>query len=230
MVSVPSSLQNSPPGGYMLGRRHSWSGRINQMQPTLVPPSSPSYRISRSPSPSYPFQPSVSTSPYPASPYSPFSASKKNLAELSVSPLCSPLSSAGNSSGIQPISNDIRASPPFSPSPSPSPPAYPYLGSAPVSIPKPSHSWGTRLLPGDTTHRSRNLLPPLSPGGARKTEALLRSSSGSPKYSGQPLPHQSRSFESSMQMHMMHEDPAQQQVHISITIFTILHHVCWIKR
>ena len=44
LVSVPSSLRNSPPPDLLLGRRHSWSGRINQVQPVLLPPSSPSYR------------------------------------------------------------------------------------------------------------------------------------------------------------------------------------------
>jgi hypothetical protein len=102
-----------------------------------------------------------------------------------------------------------------------------------MSIPKPSNSQATKLLAGDAAyHRSRNMLPPLSPGGARKTEALLRSSSGSPRYLGQAQPHtsQSRSFESSMQMQMqmMHEDSSRQQVWSSLIIlFTILDVVCW---
>lgn len=201
MVAVPSSLQNSP-HGLGMGRRHSWSGRIHQMQPALQPPSSPSYRISRSPSPSYPFHPSP---PYPPSPYSPYSQ-KHPSSDLSFSPLSSPLSSADRHSGIstkvsQPISIDNRCSPPFSPSPSPSPPTL-YRGSDPVSIPRPSQSRGSKLSMGDTHQRSRSLLPPLSPS-AKKAGVLLRSSSEIPGYSVSHA-HQSRSFESPLQLHDDH--------------------------
>eukprot|EP00250_Pteridium_aquilinum_P009640 c18818_g1_i2 orf=511-2814(+) len=215
MVSVPASLQNSPPPGLGLGRRHSWSGRINQMQPALQPPSSPSYRMSRSPSPSpsYPFHPSP---PYPPSSYSPYSQ-KHPSSDLSFSPLSSPLFSADRHAGTptkvsQPISIENRCSPPFSPSPSPSPPTMYRGGSAPVSIPKPSQSrGGSKLLMGDTHQRTRSSLPPLSPS-AKKAGVLLRSSSESPKYSGQLLSsaHQSRSFESPLQFNVLHGDHGQQ--------------------
>lgn len=201
MVSVPSSLQSSPPCPG-LGRRHSWSGRIHQLQPSLQPPSSPSYRTSRSPSPSYPFHPSP---PYPPSPYSPYS--QKHLSsDLLFSPLSSPLSSVDRHAGIptrgsQPISIDNRCSPPFSPSPSPSPPAL-YQGSDPVSIPRSSQSRGSKLSMGDTHQRNRSLLPPLS-SSAKKPGVLLRSSSESPGHS-LSHPHQSRSFESPLQMPIVH--------------------------
>ena len=108
----------------------------------------------------------------------------------------------------QPISIDNCAIPSFSPSPSPSPPSYPVC--APVIIPKGSHSRGTKLLVGDAHQRSRNLLPPLSPS-ARKLGPSLRSSSGSPRYSGKLYPRsdQLSSFESSMQLYMMNDDAQQ---------------------
>ncbi|MCO5584496.1 hypothetical protein L7F22_038424 [Adiantum nelumboides] len=212
MISVPSSLQNSPPWSG-IGRRHSWSGRIHQMQPALQPPSSPSYRISRSPSPSYPFHPSPSP-PHPPSPYSPFSQ-KQPSSDLSFSPLGSPHSSADRHPGIstrvsQPISIDSRCSPPFSPSPSPSPPTM-YRGSQPVSIPKSSQPRGSKLAMGDPYIRSKNLLPPLSPS-AKKAGLLLRSSSESPSYSGQLALHaqHSRSFESPLELRTLHSERGQQ--------------------
>lgn len=210
MISVPSSLQNSPPC-VGIGRRHSWSGRIHQMQPALQPPNSPSYRNSRSPSPSYAFHPSP---PYPPSPYSPISQKQPSF-DLSFSPLSSPHSSADRHPGVstkvsQPINIDRRCSPPFSPSPSPSPPTL-YRGSQPVSIPKPSQSRGSKVSIGDPHHRSRSLLPPLSPS-AKKAGVLLRSSSESPRYAGQLAlhAHQSRSFESPFQLHTLHGDRGQQ--------------------
>ncbi|KAH7292401.1 hypothetical protein KP509_29G066100 [Ceratopteris richardii] len=209
LIALRSSLQNSPPYPG-LDRRHSWSGRIHQMQPALQPPSSPSYRISRSPSPSYPFHPSPPHTPS----YSPLSC-KQQCSDLSPSPITSPHSSADRHTGIgikasQPISIDRHLSPPFSPSPSPSPPTL-YRGSDPVSIPRPSQLRGSKLSLGDPHQRSsRNLLPPLSPS-SRKAGVILRSSSESPRHSGHLLHAlQSRSFESSSQLQTLHGDRCNQ--------------------
>lgn len=226
MVSVPSSVQNSPPCS-SLGRRHSWSGGVEQMQPTLQPPSSPSFRISRSPSPSYPCDSNPSP-PYPPSPFSP-SSRKNPSSDYSFSPLSSPLTAADRQQtnlyrpkGIsQPINIESCQSPPFSSSPSPSPPTSysqersaskgpAWCGSAPVSIPKPSHSRVPKYSTVDLQH-SRNLLPPPSPK-ARGTEMSHRCSSESPRYSGQLLSHTQRatSFESPLQLRMLRVDFGQQ--------------------
>lgn len=242
MVSVPSSVQNSPPAP-SLGRRHSWSGGVNQMQPTLLPPSSPSHRISSSPSPSYP----MDKNPYhhyPPSPYSPYSW-KHPSPDYSFSPLNSPSpSSADHFSGGQPmnlyrqvglsqaISIEGRLSPPFSPSPSPSPPT-PYSqegsvskgparsGSAPVTIPKPSHSRGPKYLMGDHV---RSSLPPPSPR-TRKVETLHRCSSESPSSLGQVLSHSQRSKSFESPLHMMHVDHGQQVWRNQGSIGAALHRV-----
>lgn len=227
MVSVPSSVPNSTSGLTSLGRCHSWGGVVDQMQPTLQPPSSPSYRMSRTPSPSYPFDKNPSA-PYKSSPYSPYSR-KSPTADYIFSPLNSPRSSADCLSAGQPTrqrglsppsSIENCLSPPFSPSPSPSPPTsysqdrragkgLTWSSSAPVMIPNLSHSRVPKLLMGDVQNRSS--LPPPSPR-MRKAEALLRSSLESPRCLAEVQSHtqRSKSYESPLQHHMLHAYDGQQ--------------------
>ncbi|KAG0569717.1 hypothetical protein KC19_6G110900 [Ceratodon purpureus] len=180
VVPLPGSVPNSPSGAF--GRRHSWSGGINKVQPQ--PPSlpiSPSYKSS-SPSPSHPshdFQNSPPKTPHffhhsssPSGTHIPSNLSPRN------SPLqrqfVPPPSYHHPHNDSQPIPIHTRRSPPFSPSPSPSPPQHGYnqqdsrlrSSSAPVTIPRPTNinrPLASARVPPDVDHRSRIPLPPPSP-------------------------------------------------------------------
>ncbi|KAL2611800.1 hypothetical protein R1flu_023492 [Riccia fluitans] len=188
VVSLPSSVPSSP-SGPSFDRRHSWSSglaKVHLQQPLGV---SPSFRSSRSPSPSVPtdFNPSCSPAAHSASP-------SHNL-HLQLSPRTSPSrpsiprqyssqpSSFHHPSQPIPITEHGR-SPPFSASPSPSPPTHYNSAprSAPVSIPRPSSARpylasSPRRLEGPTHPRSQ--YPPPSPG--RNLDSFPRSVSSASK-------------------------------------------------
>ncbi|KAJ7525629.1 hypothetical protein O6H91_17G060100 [Diphasiastrum complanatum] len=178
VVPLPSSLPNSPSGG-SFGRRHSWSGGVNKVQPALLPPSSPSKRNSRSPSPSYP-RDVLSNSPHTSSPlrYSPSPRSSTSYSSCTRQAGSHPSSFHPTETGSSPIPiQEHRPSPPFSPSLSPSSPSsyqsqengstvgYPCNSSAPVSIPRSSVARTQRFIvaEGSSPHHGKSALPPPSP-------------------------------------------------------------------
>ncbi|BBN16064.1 autophagy-related protein 13 [Marchantia polymorpha subsp. ruderalis] len=201
VVSLPSSVPSSP-SGPSFGRRHSWSGGHGKMQ--LPPAASPSFRASRSPSPSVPASDFIPSSPLAQSPHS--ASPSHNLHLHNQSPRTSPsrpsfprqLPSQPSSfhhggSPSQPIPNyELGKSPPYSASPSPSPPThYSAQRSAPVSIPRPSSARpyvGTspRRLEGPPHPLSKSPYPPPSP--SRNVETLPRALSCNSKQWPVPVP------------------------------------------
>ncbi|CAM6120568.1 unnamed protein product [Calypogeia fissa] len=214
VISLPSSVPSSP-SGPSFGRRHSWSGGLQKFPPALT--ATPSFRASRSPSPSQPcdFNPSPpmpSPSPYSSSP-------SKNLPH-GLSPRTSPsrpsvprphtahpvsLHHVGRDNLSQPIPiHDRGRSPHFSPSPSPSPPTpshvappqeggYPHVRSAPVSIPRPSSarpSLGSspRLLLTEGPPQPQIRSQYPPPSPSRNVDVLPRALTGLPRgWTGQQV-------------------------------------------
>ncbi|KAL3683073.1 hypothetical protein R1sor_001095 [Riccia sorocarpa] len=192
VVSLPSSVPSSP-SGPSFDRRHSWSSGQAKMHLQQPLGASPSFRSSRSPSPS------VATDFNPSSSPAAHSASPSHNLHLQLSPRTSPsrpslprqyssqpssFHQVGHGHPSQPIPiAEHGRSPPFSASPSPSPPThYSAPRSAPVSIPRPSSgrtylSSSPRRLEGPT--HTRSPYPP--PSAGRTLDNVPRSLSSASK-------------------------------------------------